>query len=68
MRTGYMEMENMHRLIFVFPLDTFSCDADHKFLQPNLNLVLSVSPHYTQLTLITGDCAVVKVFNLISFY
>ena len=23
--------ENMRRLIFVFPLGTFSCDADHKF-------------------------------------
>ena len=39
---------------------------DHKFWQ--LNLVLSVSPHSTQLTLITADCAVVKVFNLISLY
>ena len=25
------QMEKMHRLIFVFLLDTFSCDADHKF-------------------------------------
>ena len=25
------QKENMRRLIFVFPLDTFSCDADHKF-------------------------------------
>ena len=25
------QMENMRKLIFVFPLDTFSCDADHKF-------------------------------------
>ena len=25
------QTENMRRLIFVFPLDTFSCDADHKF-------------------------------------
>ena len=64
MRTEYAgQMENMRRLIFVFPLDTFSCDADHKFWQPNLNLVLNVSPHSTQLTLIIGDCAVVKVFN-----
>ena len=62
------QTENMRRLIFVFPLDTFSCDADHKFLEPNLNLVLSVSPHSTQLTLIIGDWAVVKVFNLISLY
>ena len=62
------QTENMHRLVFVFPLDTFSCDADHKFWQPNLNLVLNVSPHSTQLTLIIGDCAVVKVFNLISLY
>ena len=27
--------------------------------------MLSVSSHSTQLTLITADCAVVKVFNLI---
>ena len=25
------QTENMCRLIFVFPLDTFSCDTDHKF-------------------------------------
>ena len=25
------QTENMRRLIFVFPLDTFSCDTDHKF-------------------------------------
>ena len=25
------QTENMRRLIFVFPLDTFSCNADHKF-------------------------------------
>ena len=62
------QTENMRRLIFVFPLDTFSCDADHKFWQPNLNLVLNVSPHSTQLMLIIGNCAVVKVFNLISLY
>ena len=62
------QTENMRRLIFVFPLDTFSCDADHKFWQPNLNLVGNVSPHSTQLTLITSDCAVIKVFNLISLY
>ena len=62
------QMDSMGRLIFVFPLDTFSCDADHKFRQPNLNLVLNVSPHSTQLTLIIGDCAVVKVFYLISLY
>ena len=62
------QTENMRRLIFVFPLDTFSCDAYHKFWQPNLNLVLNVSPHSTQLRLITGDCAVIKVFILISLY
>ena len=25
------QTENMCRLIFVFPLDTVSCEADHKF-------------------------------------
>ena len=25
------QTENMRRLIFVFPLDTYTCDADHKF-------------------------------------
>ena len=25
------QTEYMRRLIFVFPFDTFSCDADHKF-------------------------------------
>ena len=39
---------------------------NYKFWQ--LNLILSVSPHSTQLMLITADCAVVKVFNLISLY
>ena len=42
------QTENILRLIFVFPLDTFSCDADHKFRQPNLNLVLNGSSHSTQ--------------------
>ena len=55
------QTEDICRLIFVFPLVTFSCDPDHKLWQPNLNLILNVSPHSTQLTLITGDYAVVKV-------
>ena len=55
----------IHRLLFVFPLVTFSRDADHKFWQ--LKLVLSVSHNSTQLTLITTDCAVIKVFKIISF-
>ena len=54
------QTEKMHRLLFVYPLVTFSPDIDHKFWQ--LKLVLSVSQvtshNSTQLTLITTDCAV----------
>ena len=42
----YAGQAEMCRVIFVFPVVTFSCDTDHKS-----------SFHSTQLTLITADSA-----------
>ena len=49
------QTEKMRRLLFVYPLVTFSRDVDHKFWQ--LKLVLNVNHNSTQLMLITTDCA-----------
>ena len=57
------QINTIGRLIFIFPIVTFSCDADHKFWQ--LELVLNFSHNSTQLMLITTNCAVIKVFKVV---